>query len=372
MIDLYLSKIPIIDNHCHSLLENEINIEDRFSSFFTEGRNSYVKESMLYIHTIKDLAALFGCKKTIEAILENRLKFSRSDYIKTLIEDVNLDTLLIDTGHPPDALGIDQLKELIPCCKIKKILRVEPVIENLLTKCSTFNQLETEYSNVLNSEIQINNVVALKSIIAYRSGLEIKDVRIEDAKREFQTIKLSNKSNKIKLKSKPLLDYFMKVGLRISGENNIPFQIHTGFGDTDLNLLEGNPLLLHKIFQDDDLDNTNIVLLHGSYPYLREAGYLASIYPNVFVDLSLMIPFIQHGMVNGILSIMELAPYSKVLYGSDGFSIPELLWIGAKHGRIALGKALQYMADSEEITYEKAIEIGKHILYKNAKNLYKI
>src|SRR3990172_13318633 len=371
MIDL--SKIPIIDNHCHPLLENEDSIEDRFSSFFTEGRNnnSYVKDSMLYLHAIKDLAFLFDCDETIEAVLENRRKFSRNSYIQTLIKDAKLDTLLMDTGYPQDALGMDQLKELIPC-KIKKILRVEPVIENLLVRCSTFEQLEAEYLNVINSEAQTRDVVALKSIIAYRSGLEIKDVRMEDAIREFQYLKLSNKSNKIKLKSKPLLDYFIKLGLRISSEHNLPFQIHTGFGDPDLNLLEGNPLLLHKIFQDEDLGNPNIVLLHGGYPYLREAGYLASIYPNAFVDLSLMISFVQHGMVNGILNIMELAPYSKVLYGSDGFSIPELFWIGAKHGRIALSKALQYMIESGEITPVKAIEIGKHVLYKNANNLYKI
>lgn len=27
-----------------------------------------------------------------------------------------------------------------------------------------------------------------------------------------------------------------------------------------------------------------IVLLHGSYPYTREAGYLAAVYSNVFLD----------------------------------------------------------------------------------------
>ena len=169
-----------------------------------------------------------------------------------------------------------------------------------------------------------------------------------------------------------MLDYFIRLGLKISAKYKIPFQIHTGFGDPDLNLLEANPLLLRQIIQDDDIGRPNIILLHSGYPYLREAGYLASIYPNIFVDLSLMIPFIQHGMINGILSILELAPFSKVLYGSDGFSIPELHWIGAKHGRMALSKALQCMIEFGEITPVKAIEIAEHILYKNAQILYKL
>ncbi len=369
MIDLL--KIPIIDNHCHPLLETEADIEGRFSSFFTEGRNNlYVKDGLLYLQAIKDLASLFGCDATTEAVLESRSRSSRNDYIKTLFRDANIDTLLMDTGYPPYALSIDQLRKLIPC-KIKKIIRIENIIQDLLRKCSTFEQLEAEYSQILHSKAQTKDVVAFKSIIAYRSGLEIKDFSREDAAKEFQYIN-SNKSNKIRLKSKPLLDYFIRIGLRISAEHNLPFQIHTGFGDPDLNLPEGNPLLLHQIFQDEDLGDPNIVLLHGGYPYLREAGYLASIYPNVFVDLSLMIPFVQHGVVNGILSILELAPYSKVLYGSDGFSIPELHWIGAKHGRLALGKALQYMIEFEEITPVKATEIAEHILYKNAQNLYKL
>ncbi len=369
MIDLL--KIPIIDNHCHPLLETEADIQDRFSSFFTEGRNNlFVKDGMLYLHAIKDLASLFECDATADAILESRSRSSRIDYIKTLFRDANIDTLLVDMGYPPGALSIDQLRKLIPC-KIKKIIRIENIIENILKKCNTFEQLEAEYLQILHSEAQKNDVAAFKSIIAYRSGLEIKDFSGEDAAKEFQYIN-SNKSHKIRLESKPLLDYFIRLGLRISAEHNLPFQIHTGFGDPDLNLIEGNPLLLHQLFQDEDLGNPNIVLLHGGYPYLREAGYLASIYPNVFVDLSLMIPFVQHGMVNGILSILELAPYSKVLYGSDGFSIPELHWIGAKHGRIALSKALQYMIEFGEITPMKATEIAEHILYKNAQNLYKL
>ncbi|MFQ6119466.1 MAG: amidohydrolase family protein, partial [Methanosarcinales archaeon] len=315
MIDL--SKIPIIDNHCHPLLEKEENIAERFSSFFTEGKNSlYVKDSMLYVHTIKDLCSLLGCEETPEAVLESRSSFSREDYIKTLFKDANIDTLLIDTGYPHDALSIDQLRTLIPC-KIKEILRIETLLETLIMNSNTFYELESKYTQILHNAVHNKDIVAFKSIIAYRSGLEIKDFRREEAEKAFQSIK---NQQKIRLESKPLLDYFIKLGLRISAEHDLPFQIHTGFGDPDINLLEGNPLLLLQIFQDNE--KTNIVLLHGGYPYLREAGYLASIYPNVFVDLSLMIPFAQHGMVNGILSIMELAPYSKVLYGSDGFSIP--------------------------------------------------
>jgi predicted TIM-barrel fold metal-dependent hydrolase len=35
------------------------------------------------------------------------------------------------------------------------------------------------------------------------------------------------------------------------------------------------------------------VLLHSAYPYTRQAGYLASVYPNVYVDFGLVFPLIS-------------------------------------------------------------------------------
>ena len=42
--------------------------------------------------------------------------------------------------------------------------------------------------------------------------------------------------------------------------------------------------------EDRRLRQVPLVLLHASYPYTREAGYLASVYPHVYVDLGLAVP----------------------------------------------------------------------------------
>ena len=87
----------------------------------------------------------------------------------------------------------------------------------------------------------------------------------------------------------------------------MPVQFHTGFGDDDADLRTANPLLLRPLLQDTTLRNVPFVLLH-TYPYCREAGYLASIYPNVFIDLSLTIPFTAHGGAEAVCATLETRP----------------------------------------------------------------
>ena len=77
---------------------------------------------------------------------------------------------------------------------------------------------------------------------------------------------------------------YMVATIRDSDEaKRKPVQFHTGLGDNDINLVLANPAHLQPMIEY--YKEVDFVLLHSSYPYTREAGYLASVYPNVFVDL---------------------------------------------------------------------------------------
>ena len=61
-----------------------------------------------------------------------------------------------------------------------------------------------------------------------------------------------------------------------------------------------------------------IVLLHSSYPYTREAGYLAAVYSNVFLDFGEIFPFLSaEGQVGVVRQMLELCPTSKLLWSSQ-------------------------------------------------------
>lgn len=51
------------------------------------------------------------------------------------------------------------------------------------------------------------------------------------------------------------------------------------FGDKDLDMRLSNPLHLRSVLEDARYSKSRIVLLHASYPFSREASYLASVYP---------------------------------------------------------------------------------------------
>jgi predicted TIM-barrel fold metal-dependent hydrolase len=118
------------------------------------------------------------------------------------------------------------------------------------------------------------------------------------------------------------------------------------------------------------MDQVRFVLVHGGYPFNTEAGYIVSIYPHVFLDLSLMIPWSSIGVARRIEETLEFAPTSKVMYGSDGIMVPELFWMSAHMARKALGKVLGGLIDDEIVDTDEAEDIARDIFYRNAERVY--
>lgn len=64
--------------------------------------------------------------------------------------------------------------------------------------------------------------------------------------------------------------------------------------------------------------NAKIVLLHSSYPYTRDAGYLTAVYPNVFLDFGEIFPFLSaEGQASVVRQMLELTPTNKILWSSE-------------------------------------------------------
>jgi predicted TIM-barrel fold metal-dependent hydrolase len=136
-----------------------------------------------------------------------------------------------------------------------------------------------------------------------------------------------------RIEKKPLNDYLvlrtleiLSDGLPHSDSLAKPFQLHTGLGDNDINLLESNPAFLQPLIEN--YPNVPFVLLHSAYPYTREAGYLATVYRHVYLDIGEIFPMVSRDGQRAILrQAMELVPGSKLLYSSDGHWFPETFWL---------------------------------------------
>jgi predicted TIM-barrel fold metal-dependent hydrolase len=140
-------------------------------------------------------------------------------------------------------------------------------------------------------------------------------------------------------------------------------QVHCGFGDSDLWLARADPSHLKPLIER--FAETTFVLLH-CYPFVREAGWLAHVYGNVFFDLSLTIPHVSRPS-EMVRQALELAPVSKLLYASDAARTPELYFLAAKWWREALAEALGETLDSADS--ERA---ARRILRDNALAVYRL
>jgi predicted TIM-barrel fold metal-dependent hydrolase len=105
---------------------------------------------------------------------------------------------------------------------------------------------------------------------------------------------------------------------------------------------------------------------------VRQAGWLASLYPNVLLDLSLSIPLTAHAAEGIISAALELAPWSQLLYASDGFIGQELFILGARRFREALAGVLEDLIEQKFLTSSVAEDLAEAVLRGNARKIYAI
>ena len=169
---------------------------------------------------------------------------------------------------------------------------------------------------------------------------------------------------------KPLRDHLLGRAMRHCIDHDAPMQIHTGVGDYEVNLANCRPSLLMDILRKPSLRACKVILVHDGYPYQGEAGYMAQMLPRVYCDLSEGVPFSAHGSARIIRETLEMAPISKVLYGSDAFSLPEQNYVGAQMGRRGLATVLQEFVDAGTLDEKGALFAARRILGENALELY--
>ena len=175
---------------------------------------------------------------------------------------------------------------------------------------------------------------------------------------------------------KLLQDFLFRYIARECGRLGLAVHFHTMSGGGGyFGIAGGNPMLLEPIFNDPRLRRTNFVMLHGGWPFVREAGSLLQ-KPNAYLDLSQQaLTFPPRTLAGWLREWLETFP-SKVLFATDGYPFSDSLgweestWIAARNARQALGLALTGMVRDGEITRPRAMEIANMVLHTNAETLY--
>jgi predicted TIM-barrel fold metal-dependent hydrolase len=171
-------------------------------------------------------------------------------------------------------------------------------------------------------------------------------------------------------------DYVFRFLIQEGARLHLPVHIHTAVGIGDyFNLSEGNVFNLENILRDPRYSKTTFVLIHGGYPYEREAIWLAAP-KNVYLDSSLMEIYMYPSEFKHTLKQwLETFP-DKITFGTDSFPYNETLgaeesyWLGVQSARTALAAALAEMISMGEVSETQALKMAHGYLHDNAVGLY--
>jgi hypothetical protein len=256
VLPLNLSSIPITDHHCHSLLLKQPKEPDEFRACFTEAvapevAREHVPHTIFYQWAQRALAELLGCEPTTEGIIAQRDAIGLNALVRKIIADANIRTWLVDYGYTPERIfAHEDLRSLLPC-RVERILRLEPLIEQLIIECPDFSAMFEAYLHNL-QDLRGQGWVAIKSVIAYRVGLEIGEPTREEAKADFLLVKeQARREGTLRIASKPLLDWLINAAIEQAHRQEFPIQIHTGFGNPNLDIAKANPALLRRVIHGD-------------------------------------------------------------------------------------------------------------------------
>ncbi len=212
--------------------------------------------------------------------------------------------------------------------------------------------------------------IAEKFEIAYLRSFDFTDPPRAAAEHAYLTGAKSQADYKL------LQDFLFRYIATECGRLGMAVHLHTLSGGGGYFGIGGaNPLLLEPLFNDRRLRGTSFVMLHGGWPFVREAGALLQ-KPNVYLDLSQQaLTFSPRTLAGWLREWLETYP-EKVLFGTDGYALSdaegweESTWIASHNAREALALALTGMVRDGEITRQRASAIADEVLRGNALRLY--
>ena len=245
-------------------------------------------------------------------------------------------------------------------------MRIEPVIARLRDGAASYASLEDAFSSEIEQACS-DNAVAIKSVIAYRTGLDVQEWERPEVESTYVRWAEAGFPETREL-AKPVRDALLRRTLEIAKKAGRPVHIHCGGGDPSVVLAYARPKDLFPMLARHR--DQPIVLIHSGWPWLEEGAYAASILPRVYLETSIMTAWASLIMDQKLEAIMGIAPTAKIIFGSDESTEPEMAWISAIMAREALERVLGNAVERRWMTAEQAVRIGRGVLAGNCERLH--
>jgi uncharacterized protein len=359
----HIAAMPLIDQHMHGCwltAGDRRRFENGLNEANTEPLADFDSgfDTQLGFAVRAHCAPLLGLPKHADPqdYWQRRSQLTEAELARIFLRAAGVTDWLVDTGYAEGVAGVAQFAEW-SSGRAHEVVRLEQVAEQAAHAPGDY---ASAFEEILRRRAA--TAVGTKSILAYRGGFD-GDLTAPSLAEVAEAAARWRDRGGVLLDDRVLLRFGLHQALRLGK----PLQFHVGFGDRDCDLYKANPLYLLDFLRRSG--DTPIVLLH-CYPYEREAGYLAQAFNNVYLDGGLTINHLGGRAPAFIARLLELAPFRKILYSSDGFGPVELHYLGTRLWRNGIHRLLNEFVNNGDWSEADAMRVAGLIARGNAARIY--
>ncbi|MCI2420746.1 amidohydrolase family protein [Saccharopolyspora sp. K220] len=365
-----IDHLPLVDHHVHGALASAVD-RPTLELLLTESDRP-VPTWMTQFDSQLGFAIRRWCAPVLDLpphadaadYVARREELGAPEVARRLLAASGIGHYLVETGYQGDEVLSPAEMASTSGVPADEVVRLEAVLEDLARHEVRAADLPSRFPEVL-AERTVG-AVGLKSIVAYRCGFDFDPQRPSDVE-VVAAAENWLRSGAGRVADPVLLRFLLWSGV----DRGLPLQLHAGYGDPDIELHRCDPLLLTRFIKLVEPFGVDLLLLH-CYPFHRNAGYLAQVFPHVYFDVGLGV---NHSGVRSsavVAESLELAPFAKILFSSDAWGPPELHHLGALLWRRGMRKALSPWVEAGEWSAHDAIRVARMIGRDNARRVYRL
>jgi predicted TIM-barrel fold metal-dependent hydrolase len=369
-----LESIALIDHHCHGVTFAEldaVHFDELASESSAPGRPGRMLAASQFGAVVRaECAPLLDLPRHCSAdeYQARRRELGAAEVNRRLLAATGISSYFIDTGYRGGELLTPEQMAEVSGQSAREVVRLEAVAEQLADRDVSADGFARAYAGALAKAAQ--EAVGLKSIIAYRFGLDFDPERPaprDVAHAAGDWLRRCTQDGQARLDDPVLLRHVLWAGVDLG----LPLQFHVGFGDSDIVLHRCDPARMTGFIQAVQPLGAQVMLLH-CYPYHRQAGYLAHVYPHVWFDTGSVVSHSGLCSVQLIRESLEVAPFDKVLFSTDAFGLAELYLCGALLWRRGLARVMDEWLAQDWLSATDAERFAAMMANGNARRAYEL
>ncbi len=272
----------------------------------------------------------------------------------------------MDDGYPLPRIDGRALGDEVGL-RVHRVCRIEPIITDVRDAVGSYAELADAFTAGLEDAVA-DGSIAFKSVIAYRTGLDVAEWSAGDCERRLHA--LEGRPLPRRRASTPSRCATRCCGgrsLSPAGRGPRPHPLRRRRPGASCSPMPGPSDLFPVLAAHMDQP---VVLIHSGWPWVEEGAFVASILPHVYLDTSLSTPWASLAIDSRLEILLGIAPPAKVMYGSDEASEPEVVWLSAHLAREALGRVLETGIERRHLNRPAAARIGADVMGGNARRLH--